>query len=32
MFLERKGYGTVLNLQGGVEGWACEVDPGMSRY
>lgn len=32
MFLERKGYPSVLNLQGGVEAWACDVDPGMSRY
>lgn len=32
MFLERRGYATVYNLMGGVEGWACEVDPGMSRY
>ncbi|WP_306605017.1 rhodanese-like domain-containing protein [Azonexus sp.] len=32
MFLERKGYSSVFNLQGGVEAWACEVDPGMTRY
>lgn len=32
MFLERKGFGTVFNLLGGVEGWACEVDTSMSRY
>ncbi|MFV5212301.1 rhodanese-like domain-containing protein [Azonexus caeni] len=32
MFLERKGYGAVFNLLGGIEGWACEVDPGMNRY
>lgn len=32
MFLERKGYGKVFNLTGGVEAWACEVEPGMRRY
>ena len=32
MFLERQGYGPMFNLLGGVEGWACEVAPGMSRY
>lgn len=32
MFLERKGYASVFNLNGGVEAWACDVDPGMRRY
>lgn len=32
MFLERKGYSAVFNLLGGIEAWACEVDPGMNRY
>jgi rhodanese-related sulfurtransferase len=32
MFLERKGYGNVHNLSGGVEAWAGEVDPSMRRY
>jgi rhodanese-related sulfurtransferase len=32
MFLERKGYGAVYNLTGGVEAWAGEVDPSMRRY
>ncbi len=32
MFLERKGYASVFNLQGGVEAWACQVAPGMRRY
>ena len=31
-FLERKGYASVFNLEGGVEAWACQVDPGMRRY
>ena len=32
MFLERQGYGKLYNLAGGVEAWACEVDPTMRRY
>ena len=32
MFLERKGFSAVFNLLGGVEGWACDVDPAMNRY
>ena len=32
MFLERKGFSTVYNLMGGIEGWTCEVDPSMNRY
>ncbi len=32
MFLERKGFASVYNLTGGVEAWACEVDPSMCRY
>lgn len=32
MFLERRGFTSLFNLLGGVEGWACEVDPGMRRY
>ena len=32
MFLERKGFGSVLNLMGGVDAWAGEVDPNMRRY
>ncbi len=32
IFLERKGFASVLNLMGGVEAWACEVDPSMRRY
>ncbi|WP_234084009.1 rhodanese-like domain-containing protein [Azonexus sp. R2A61] len=31
-FLERQGFASVHNLAGGVEAWACEVDPGMRRY
>lgn len=32
LFLEHKGFSKVHNLVGGVEAWACEVDPTMSRY
>ena len=31
-FLERKGFGAVHNLMGGVDAWAGEVDPNMRRY
>ncbi len=32
MFLERKGFGRVFNLTGGVDAWATEVDPNTRRY
>ena len=32
MFLERQGFQSLLNLSGGVEAWAAEVDPSMRRY
>lgn len=32
MFLEQSGYAHVTNLQGGVDGWAREVDPAMPTY
>lgn len=32
MYLERQGYGSVHNLAGGIEAWACDVDPTMRRY
>lgn len=31
-FLEGRGFSSVFNLAGGVDAWACEVDPGMPRY
>lgn len=31
-FLEHQGYGKVFNLTGGVEAWACEIEPDMRRY
>ena len=32
MFLEREGFTDVVNLQGGIEAWAADVDPAMARY
>jgi rhodanese-related sulfurtransferase len=31
-FLERNGFGDVINLAGGVAAWADQVDPTMARY
>ncbi len=31
-FLAANGFTSVANLSGGVDAWACEVDPGMPRY
>lgn len=32
MYLERSGFPRVYNLQGGIDAWAREIDPGMPRY
>lgn len=32
MFLERQGFEQVINLAGGVDAWALQVDPSMARY
>ena len=32
MFLERQGFSGVINLAGGVAGWAAQVDPRMAQY
>ena len=32
MWLAQNGFADVHNLRGGVEAWALEVDPGMTRY
>jgi len=32
VFLERQGFGQIVNLAGGVAAWAEEVDPAMPRY
>ena len=32
LFLQRQGFGDVLNLDGGVDAWAREVDPAFPTY
>ncbi|NTV10169.1 MAG: sulfurtransferase [Zoogloea sp.] len=32
MFLEHQGFTGVINLAGGVHGWAAQVDPAMAQY
>jgi rhodanese-related sulfurtransferase len=32
MFLDRRGFGQVWNLTGGVDAWAREVDPSYPTY
>lgn len=32
LFLQQAGFGKIYNLQGGVEAWARDVDPGMRKY
>ncbi|MCG6868138.1 MAG: sulfurtransferase [Gammaproteobacteria bacterium] len=32
MFLESRGFGRVINLQGGIDAWARELDPSMPTY
>jgi len=32
MYLEHTGFNNVINLEGGVEQWATDVDPTMRRY
>ncbi len=32
IFLEREGFSNVINLEGGVDRWADEVDPQMPKY
>lgn len=31
-FLEQEGFRSVINLQGGIDAWAVEVDPTLPRY
>ena len=32
LFLERAGFSKVINLTGGIDAWAREVDPAMATY
>ena len=32
LYLETQGFSKVINLEGGVEDWAQQVDPAMKRY
>jgi rhodanese-related sulfurtransferase len=32
LYLERQGFSRVINLSGGVDAWAREVDPAMAVY
>ena len=32
VFLERLGFSDVMNVAGGIDGWAREVDPRLPRY
>ncbi|MBI3561215.1 MAG: sulfurtransferase [Gammaproteobacteria bacterium] len=31
-YLEHAGFNNIINLEGGVERWAREIDPTMTRY
>ena len=31
-FLERNGFGKIINLTGGIHAWAVQVDPAMPKY
>ena len=31
-FLEQNGFANVVNLRGGIDGWARDVDPAMAKY
>jgi rhodanese-related sulfurtransferase len=31
-FLRNAGFDNALNLDGGIEAWACEIDPSIRRY
>ena len=31
-FLRDAGFGNAVNLEGGIEAWACEIDQSIRRY
>ncbi len=31
-FMAAQGFEKLINLVGGIEAWACDIDPGMARY
>lgn len=31
-FLYANGFSKLINLAGGIEAWACDIDPQMARY
>jgi rhodanese-related sulfurtransferase len=31
-FLRKAGFDNAINLDGGIEAWACEIDRSMPRY
>lgn len=32
MIMASQGFDKLINLVGGIDAWACNVDPGMNRY
>lgn len=32
LFLEQQGFNNLINLTGGIDAWAQEVEPAMARY
>lgn len=32
LFLHRQGFADVVNLQGGIDAWSCDIDPAVPRY
>jgi rhodanese-related sulfurtransferase len=32
VWLERNGFTDVANLNGGIDAWAREIEPGMTQY